>query len=76
MQVNCAARGPYLPLERTDIADTLVDAGLLDVAIIDARLQEQDNDWLVLATGHSAQHARAGMLRTVALEVRSAMLLE
>jgi hypothetical protein len=62
VQANCM----YVPQEsllaKEDIADVLVDAGLLDVAIIDmtATVEQRDCDWLIVASGRSGQHAMAG----------------
>ena len=61
MQENCAWRPPEDLLPLAGIADTLVDAGLLDVAIVTLDTEAQrDCDRLVVATGHSRQHALAG----------------
>jgi ribosomal silencing factor RsfS len=50
-----------------DAMDTLVEAGLFDVALIDLRddPDQRDCEWLVVATGRSRQHALAGAIDAV-----------
>jgi ribosomal silencing factor RsfS len=49
------------------VMDTLVEAGLFDVALIDLRgdTNQRDCEWLVVATGRSSQHALAGAIDAV-----------
>jgi hypothetical protein len=67
-QENCSEAPVEALLSEEEIADTLVDAGLVDVALIAVPREEQrDCDTLVAATGHSRQHALAGVLHATLL---------